>query len=31
MLAVQDRLAAGRTAATNGLVTLYRALGGSLP
>jgi NodT family efflux transporter outer membrane factor (OMF) lipoprotein len=31
MLAVQDRLAAGRTAATNGMVTLYRALGGSLP
>ena len=31
MLATQDRLAAGRTAATNGLVTLYRALGGTLP
>ena len=31
MLAAQDRLAAGRTAATTGLVTLYRALGGSMP
>lgn len=31
MLAAQDRLAAGRTAATNGLATLYRALGGSMP
>ncbi|MGE5801712.1 MAG: TolC family protein [Gemmatimonadota bacterium] len=31
MLAAQDRLAAGRTAATSGLATLYRALGGSLP
>jgi outer membrane protein, multidrug efflux system len=31
MLATQDRLAAGRTAATNGLATLYRALGGSVP
>ena len=31
MLAAQDRLAAGRTAATNGLATVYRALGGSLP
>lgn len=31
MLAAQDRLASGRTAAANGLVTLYRAAGGSLP
>jgi outer membrane protein, multidrug efflux system len=31
MLAAQDRLVTGRTAATNGLATLYRALGGSLP
>lgn len=30
MLLAQDRLASGRTAATNGLVTLYRALGGEL-
>ena len=31
MLEAQDRLAAGRTAATTGLVALYRALGGRLP
>ncbi|HWE24878.1 MAG TPA: efflux transporter outer membrane subunit [Myxococcales bacterium] len=31
MLAAQDRLASGRTAATNGLVTVYRAFGGALP
>ncbi len=31
MLEAQDRLAAGRTAATTGLVALYRALGGALP
>jgi len=31
MLEAQDRLAAGRTAATTGLVALYRALGGTLP
>ena len=31
MLEAQDRLAAGRTAATTGLVALYRALGGNLP
>ena len=31
MLEAQDRLAVGRTAATTGLVALYRALGGSLP
>jgi NodT family efflux transporter outer membrane factor (OMF) lipoprotein len=30
MLAAQDRLAAGRTAATTGLVAVYRALGGEL-
>jgi outer membrane protein TolC len=30
MLATQDRLAAGRTAATTGLVAVYRALGGEL-
>jgi outer membrane protein, multidrug efflux system len=30
MLATQDRLAAARTAARNGLVTLYRAMGGEL-
>ena len=30
MLLAQDRLASGRTAATSGLVTLYRAFGGSL-
>jgi NodT family efflux transporter outer membrane factor (OMF) lipoprotein len=30
MLEAQDRLAAGRTAATTGLVALYRALGGAL-
>jgi NodT family efflux transporter outer membrane factor (OMF) lipoprotein len=29
MLEAQDRLAAGRTAATTGLVSLYRALGGT--
>ncbi len=31
MLEAQDRLAAGRTAATTGLVAVYRALGGALP
>ena len=31
MLEAQDRLATGRTAATTGLVALYRALGGTLP
>ena len=31
MLEAQDRLAAGRTAATTSLVALYRALGGALP
>ena len=31
MLEAQDRLSAGRTAATTGLVALYRALGGALP
>jgi NodT family efflux transporter outer membrane factor (OMF) lipoprotein len=31
MLEAQDRLAAGRTAATTGLVQVYRALGGALP
>jgi len=31
MLEAQDRLAAGRTAATTGLVALYRALGGNIP
>jgi NodT family efflux transporter outer membrane factor (OMF) lipoprotein len=30
MLLAQDRLASGRTAATSGLVTLYRAFGGAL-
>jgi len=29
MLEAQDRLAAGRTAATNGLIAVYRALGGA--
>jgi len=31
MLEAQDRLAAGRTAATRGLAQVYRALGGALP
>ncbi|PYP38286.1 MAG: hypothetical protein DMD48_09960 [Gemmatimonadetes bacterium] len=31
MLEAQDRLAAGRTTATTGLVAVYRALGGALP
>src|SRR6266550_5319288 len=31
MLAAQDRLVAGQTAAATGLVAVYRALGGSLP
>lgn len=31
MLEAQDRLAAGRTAATTSLVALYRALGGTVP